>query len=214
MYQLTQLAALNTRINGEAKLTGTLSNPIINSQLTASGQLSLNEPAEFTLINQARYQYQMAKPWPQGLSLLSTDTIALAINNKTRFTLSGSATPKALDLTLRCAEWNQELNQLVRIPLAPGSGNFSLSLTGNSQTPQINGQWLYEIPLNNNAPLIWQGSLTTGGRDLTISSDLHEGDTLLAKLQGRYPLNNLFNTQQLDAEVALTAKTRRQPLII
>lgn len=213
VYQLTQLAALNTRINGEAKLTGTLSNPIINSRLTASGQLPLNEPAEFTLINQARYQYQLAKPWPQGLSLLSTDTIALAINNKTRFTLSGSATPKAIDLTLKCTEWNQELNQLVRIPLAPGSGNFSLSLTGNSQTPQINGQWLYEIPLNNNAPLIWQGSLTTRGRDLTISSDLHEGDTLLAKLQGRYPLNNLFNTQQLDAELALNAKLAASRLL-
>ncbi len=214
VYQLTQLSAAQARVNGEAQLTGSLNAPIINTQVQLTGELSLNEVTAFTLLNNAQYQYNFAKPWPQGLSLLATENIELKFNDITRLSLSGSYTPKALNLTLNCANWDAQLNQLLQIPLAPGAGNFSLNLTGSTQTPIINGQWHYSLPNPGKEALIWQGSIATQERHLTLLSDLKEGETPLAHVRGRYPVNRLWQPEQLDAQLELTAKLAASRLIL
>lgn len=214
VYQLTPLINAQARVNGEATLTGHLNNPIITSQLNLSGEWAFNQLTGFTLINNAQYHYNFAKPWPQGLSLLNTQLIELKLNDTPRLVLSGSYTPKNLNLSVHSNNWDAQLNELLQLPLAPGNGEVQLNFTGSPQAPIINGQWQYSITTPNNAPLHWQGTLATLGSHLTLESHLKEGETPLAQLRGRYPLKGLWQPEQLDGQLELTAKLAASRLLV
>ncbi len=214
VYQLTPLINAQARVNGQATLSGQLNNPIINSQLNLSGEWAFNQLTAFTLINNAQYQYNFAKPWPQGLSLLATDLVELKLDDKPRLALSGSYTAKNLNLSLTCANWDEQLNQLLQLPLAPGNGELKLNLTGSPQAPIIDGQWHYTITTPGNSPLNWHGKIATQSNNLIIESDLKDGETPLAQLRGRYPKTGLWQPKQLDGQLELTAKLAASRLIL
>lgn len=203
VYQLESLIKAQGLVNGQAQLTGALNAPIIDTQLSLAGLLPLNNAVPFLLDSQAKFQYSFNKSWPEGLSLLSTDHVLLNINEKPRLELTGRYSNNAIDLTLTCPQWDSEINQLIGLPLASGEGNFSFNLTGTVQEPTINGQWHYTIPFVAQPPLQWQGIIATQERDLVITSTLDEADHNLAQFKGRYPLKNLSDPSQINAQVEL-----------
>ncbi|HEY6529113.1 MAG TPA: translocation/assembly module TamB domain-containing protein [Cellvibrionaceae bacterium] len=212
-YQLNKMTEVKALVNGQAQLTGTLSAPRITTQLTLTGELPLSEPAPFIFNNKAQFQYTFAKPWPAGLSLLSTENTELTVAGTSRLQVQGSFNTRAIDLTIRCPQWDTELNRLLEIPLADGSGNLELNITGTIQAPQIRGQWQYEIPLGAQ-PLTWHGTLNSENNYLSVISELNEAEANLAHFNGRYRLENFNNPTNLDAQIELKANLSASRLFL
>lgn len=207
VYHLQALSDAQARVDGQAQLTGTLLAPIIDTQLTLSGQLPLRRWASFSLTNNARYQYSFARPWPKGLSLLDAQNIAFQIEATQRLQLTGTASHTKLDLALNCPQWDHELNQLLGLPLAAGTGNFSLKLSGTPSAPKAWGQWQYQVantgavPSTSAAPSTSATPSTSAASPNTALSTNTAPSTSAAPLVWRGELNTDLDNVTLNSQL-------------